>query len=202
MLYFPEGISAGFKIGVSTPAYFLWSSHKNIQAAFLRPQVIDDYLETELSLGRISGPFQKSQCSIVWISCFGVIPKCHLPNKWRLIIYLSHPTGHSVNDCTPKAPCRLSYITVNHAIHSIVKSGPNTLLAKIDIKGAFRLIPIQPVERHLLAMRWRDKIYIESYLPFGFCLTLKLFNILADLSYLGFPAKEEHLVFYIIWMIS
>ena len=77
--------------------------------------------------------------------------------------------------------CNLYYITVDHAIHSIVKSGPNTLLAKIDIKSAFRVIPVHPADRYLLAMRWREKIYIDSCLPFGLRSVPKLFNILADL---------------------
>ena len=179
--YFLEGISAGFRIGLSTPAHSLHSAHRNLRAALLHPQIVDDYLQTELSLGRISGPFLKSQCSTVQISRFGVIPKRHQPNKWRLIVDLSHPPGYCVNDCIPKALCSLIYITVDHAIYSIVQSGPNTLLAKIDIKSAFRLIPVHPADRHLLAMRWRDKIYIDGCLPFGLRSAPKLFNILADL---------------------
>ena len=179
--YFLEGISAGFRIGLSTPAHSLHSAHRNLRAALLHPQIVDGYLQTELSLGRISGPFLKSQCSTVQISRFGVIPKRHQPNKWRLIVDLSHPPGYCVNDCIPKALCSLIYITVDHAIYSIVQSGPNTLLAKIDIKSAFRLIPVHPADRHLLAMRWRDKSYIDGCLPFGLRSAPKLFNILADL---------------------
>ena len=59
--------------------------------------------------------------------------------------------------------------------------GPGTLLAKIDIKSAFRLIPVHPADRHLLAMEWRGGIYIDTCLPFGLRSAPKLFNILADL---------------------
>ena len=77
--YFLKGLSAGFRIGLCTPVHSLHSAHKNLQGALLHPQVVDDYLQTELLLGRISGPFQKSQCSTVQISRFGVIPKHHQP---------------------------------------------------------------------------------------------------------------------------
>ena len=110
-----------------------------------------------------------------------VIPKNHQPDKWRLIVDLSHPAGHSVNDNIPKALCSLSYITVDDAIQAIVQSGPYTLLSKVDIKSAFRLIPVHPADRHLLAMKWNDKIYIDGCLPFGLRSAPKLFNILADL---------------------
>ena len=115
----------------------LQSTNKNLQAALLHPQVVDDYLQSELALQRISGPFQQTQCPVVQISRFGVIPKNHQPNKWRLIIDLSHPAGHSVNDNIPKALCSLTYITVDDAIQAIVQSGPYTLLSKVDIKVPF-----------------------------------------------------------------
>ena len=115
------------------------------------------------------------------ISHFGVIPKCHTPNKWRLIIDLSHPAGHSVNDGIPKSLCSLSYVTVDTAIWHILNTGIGTLLAKIDIKHAFRLLPVHPADRHLLAMSWKGDLFIDTCLPFGLRSAPKLFNILADL---------------------
>ena len=52
---------------------------------------------------------------------------------------------------------------------------------KIDIKHAFRLLPVHPADRHLLAMRWKNQIYVDTCLPFGLRSAPKLFNILADL---------------------
>ena len=63
----------------------------------------------------------------------------------------------------------------------ILESGPNTLLAKVDIKHAFRLLPIHPADRHLLTIEWNQSIYIDTCLPFGLRSAPKLFNILADL---------------------
>ena len=187
--YFIDGISNGFRIGISTPVQALQSANKNLQTALLQPQVVDQYLQSELTSQRISGPFQQTQCPAVQISRFGVIPKNHQPNKWRLIVDLSHPAGHSVNDNIPKALCSLTYITVDDAIQAIVQSGPHTLLSKVDIKSAFRLIPVHPADRHWLAMKWKDKIYIDGCLPFGLRSAPKLFNILADL--LAWIAAQE-----------
>ena len=78
----------------------------------------------------------------------------HQPNKWRLIVDLSYPKGHSVNDGILKSLCSLSYISVDDAINQIIAIGPNTLLAKLDIKNAFQLLPVHPTDRHLLAMEW------------------------------------------------
>ena len=78
----------------------------------------------------------------------------------------------------PKPLCSLSYITVDTAIAEILKLGTGTLLAKVDVKSAFRLLPVHPADCHLLAMNWNAQIFIDT------CLLRsapKLFNILADL---------------------
>ena len=73
----------------------------------------------------------------------------------------------NINDGIPKDLCGLTYITVDDAIHKVLQLGPNTLLAKIDIKSAFRLMPIYPADRHLLAMEWRNGVYLDIRLLFG-----------------------------------
>ena len=65
---------------------------------------------------------------------------------------LSFPAGRSVNDGIPKELCSLRYITIDDAIDHILSMGPGTHLAKIDIKSAFRLIPVHVADRHLLGM--------------------------------------------------
>ena len=62
-----------------------------------------------------------------------------------------------------------------------MRIGPGALLAKVDIKSAFRLLPIHPSDRHLTTMKWNQQIYIDTCLPFGLRSAPKLFNILADL---------------------
>jgi len=103
---------------------------------------VDDYLQAELDHKRIAGPFLPSQYQGVHITRFGVIPKGHQPNKWQLIVDLSHPSGCSVNDLIPKSLCSPSYITVYDAIQNILKYGQHTILAKVNIKSAFRLVPL------------------------------------------------------------
>ena len=108
-------------------------------------------------------------------------PQDHKPDKWRLIIDLSYPTGHSFNDGIPIHLCRLTYITVDTAIQHILTFSASTWLAKIDIRNAFRLLPVHSADCHMLGMRWNNQIYIDTCLPFGLCSAPKLFNILADL---------------------
>ena len=94
---------------------------------------------------------------------------------------LSFPPGQSVNDGIPKELCSLKYITIDDAISYIVRLGQGTHLAKIDIKSAFRLLPVHAADRHLLGVQWKGAVFIDTCLPFGLRSSPKLFNTLADL---------------------
>ena len=73
------------------------------------------------------------------------------------------------------------YVTVYDTIAKILKSGPNTLLANVDIKYAFCLLPIHPADKHFLTMEWNQCVYIDTCLPFELRSAPKLFNILAHI---------------------
>ena len=55
------------------------------------------------------------------------------------------------------------------------------LLFKVDIKSTFRLLPVHPANRYLLGMQFKDRLFIDTCLPFGLRSAPKLFNILANL---------------------
>ena len=179
--YFISSLTHGFRVGFKNLPSKLRLAYKNLAGALEHPQVVDDYLQAEITEKRVIGPFCKADIPHAHISRYGIIPKHRKPDKWRLIVDLSHPADFSVNDGIPKELCSLTYITVDTAIHHIMKLGPSALLAKIDIKNAFHLLPVHPADRHLLAMEWNNGIYIDTCLPFGLRSTPKLFNILADL---------------------
>ena len=130
---------------------------------------------------RIVGPFPLTLGPDIHISRFGVIPKSHQISKWRLILDLSFPKRKSVNDRLLKDHCSLHYSTIDDAIQHIMKLGRGTVLSKVDIKSAFRLLPVHPADSYLLEMQWKDRLFIDTCLPFGLRSVPKLFNILADL---------------------
>ena len=117
----------------------------------------------EITQHRVISPLPKTTVLMVHICRFAIIPKLHTFNKWRLNIDLSHPAGHSVNDGIPKSLCSLSYVTVDAAIWHILNTGHGHFwLAKIDIKHAFHLLPVHPADRYLLAMSWKEDLFIDT----------------------------------------
>ena len=176
------GIRDGFRIGYHPPAEgpSLSSARKNMRSADDNPQVVQDYLEAELRRGMVLGPFIRAEVPEVHLNRFGVIPKSHQPGRWRLIVDLSYPEGRSVNDGISPDLCSLQYVKVDDVVQQVLQLGPGALMAKLDVKSAYRIVPVHPQDRHLLGMQWKDGVYVDAALPFGLRSAPKIFNALAD----------------------
>ena len=130
--YVLSGVQFGFHVGFAGPPGSLKSASSNMRSSFVHPSVIDHYLKTEVSLGRVAGPFPSPLLPNLHISRFGIIPKTNQPGKWRLILDLSVLAGHSVNDGIPKPSFSIQYVTVDAFIDGIMARGRSTLMAKFD----------------------------------------------------------------------
>ena len=94
-----------------------------------------------------------------------------------MILHLSAPFGSSVND---KDQFPVQYSTVDDAVELISRYGTGTILAKIDLKAAFRMVPIDPKDWDLLSMKWQGNFYLDTCLPFGLRSAPYLFNQFAE----------------------
>ena len=177
-----NGIQRGFRVGFSDSTTELRSSLSNMLSAIDHPQIVTDYIEGELASGhlRLVSPSSALNLPQVHISPLGVIPKKGRPNCWRLIMDLSAPQGHSVNDGIAKEMCSLHYSSLDDAATRVAAMGPGALLAKMDIRQAYRNIPVAPEDKHLLGLQWNNQIYIDQVLPFGLRSAPMIFSAIAD----------------------
>ena len=141
--------------------------------------MVDEYLLAECYEGRVLGPLGPSGFPHVHTSRIGVIPKS-TPGKWRLIVDMSSPAGASVNHGILEALCSLSYVTINDAIQGVLAYGQGALLAKVDIRRAYRTILAHPDDRWLVGISWQGLLFIDTTLPFGLHSASKIFTALAD----------------------
>ena len=176
-----EGIQRGFRIGCN-PSHPRRSSSRNMRSAYDHPQVVQEYLDREVALNRVVKIRAKDAEAIegLQLNPIGVIPKRGRPGKWRLIVDLSSPEGGSVNDGITSELCSISYASVDDAVRMILQLGKGTLLAKLDIKEAYRIVPVYPGDRHLLGISWQGSVFIDGALPFGLRSAPKIFSALAD----------------------
>ena len=126
------------------------------------------------------GLLSPSHDSSIQLSPFGVIPKKNKPNKWHLIVDLSSPKGRSVNDAISKELCSIAYVSLDDAVAWIQSLGRGCMLAKLDLREAYRAVPFHPSDQHLLGVQWRDTYFIDRVLPFGLQSAPKIFSALAD----------------------
>ena len=96
-----------------------------------------------------------------------------------MILHLSAPPGRSVNDFIAKDQFSLHYSSVDDAVRILLALGPGAQMAKVDLKSAFRMVPVHPADWHLMGMRWRDRYYVDTCLPFGLHSAPFLFNEVA-----------------------
>ena len=134
-----------------------------MQTAKKNAKVVEERLQAEVGLKRVIGPLPVDQYPQVQNSRFGVIPKNHQPDKWRMIDDLSHPKGNSVNDGIGAELCSLRYASVDDTIQTILRMGTCTQLAKFDIESAYRIVPVHPTDRLLLGMQLEGQL--DTALP-------------------------------------
>lgn len=187
-------LSHGCNIGYDGPQFPLTAP--NLPSAFLSPSVIDEAIAKECSLGRLAGPFPHPPMPNFRSSGIGLVPK--KGGGWRLIHHLSAPPGFSINDYINPGKFSLSYATIDDAIAILNSLGPDTLMAKIDLKSAFRQCPVRPDDWHLLGLKWRDQFYFDKCLPFGLRSAPFLFDQVAKaIEWIARQRGAIHLVRYL-----
>lgn len=154
-IYIQTGLTSGFRIGYSNGRSQLRSRQSNHPSALANESVIDERIATELAAGRLLVPIPEQLQLSIHTSPLGLVPKAHQVNAWRMICDLSSPIGASVNDEILPELCSLQYATVDDAVGIIHQLGRGTQLVKLDIKDAYRIVPVHPADYHLLGIRWK-----------------------------------------------
>ena len=202
--YILQGLSNGFRIGCFAPPQVVQTSLRNHRSSVANPRIISAYLSEEVAAGRMVGPLPNSiesiQCSPI-----GLVPKGRNTGRWRMIVDLSCPEGRSVNDGIAPLHCSLRYATVQDALQFITVLGRGTCLIKVDLKSAYRIVPVHPDDHHLLGVCWQEQTYMDLALPFGLRSAQKLFTAVADalgwaLMQAGAPLHIHYLDDYLFFL--
>ncbi len=133
-----RGIRRGFRVGFQGQRDNLKAAWQNLSSAKKHPQVMEKYLLEEKRSGRVIAVGRVDQTAKLGVLCspFGVIPKKGKVGKWQLIVDLSSPAGHSINDGIDGGLSSLSYTSVDDVMRRVLELGWGALMAKADIKQA------------------------------------------------------------------
>ena len=177
--YLRPGIRYGFRIGFS-PSQELQCCKTNLPSVRLNRQVVDNYIHDEAASGKLKAVAMAQELPQIHLSPIGVIPKPNQPGKFRLICDLSSPHSQSVNDGIAPELCSLQYASVDQAVALASRLGRGSLMAKLDLKSAYRMIPVHLEDQQLLGLEWGGTTYCDQALPFGLRSAPLIFTAVAD----------------------
>lgn len=182
-----NGFTDGFKIGYQ--GIPVSTCPKNNDSITLLRKEAEQKINTELSAGRIRGPFTSPPIKNFISSPLSIIEKKER-NKFRLIHNLSYPyDGTSVNANIPRSASTVNFSSVGDAIN-MLKPLNSAFLAKTDIENAFRLIPVHYSDYNLLGFYFNDHYYHDLCLPMGCSSSCQIFERFSDA--LLFIFKKSH----------
>ena len=76
--------------------------------------------------------------------------------------------------------------------------GRHTLMAKLDIKDAYCLIPVHPQDCRFLGISWRGAVYVDCQLPFGLASALTILSAVAQvLEWILHAQGVHHIIHYL-----
>ena len=171
--YLIDGFTNGFLLDFEGPDLPLTSN--NSSSANSNPAAVEEKISKELSLGRISGPFENKPLANFKCSPLAVREKQDT-GKYRLLHNLSYPYDEkSVNFNISKDNSTVSYATIKDAVSLIQSLSKPAFMAKTDISDAFRIIPLHPSQYHLTGFFWNG-FYYDKCLPMGCSSSCKIFE--------------------------
>ena len=175
--YVIKGLRHGFDIGFSASRNVSVISNNRLSAS-MHSSFISEQLAAYCLRGQTAGPFPAPPFPHLRCSGVGAVPK--KSGKLRMIHHLSSPHGNSVNDRIPSEPFSLHYVSIDAAINLIMPSAKPVYLSKLDVKSAFRQIPVREEDQPLLGIKWQGQFYYEKVLPFGLRSSPAIFDAVAS----------------------
>ena len=159
--YILQGVSLGFDILEGKSPEFSADSVNYKSATVTSRSKAEKQIKQEIRAGNYVPVLSKPQV----VSSIGAIPKNN--GSVRLIHDLSRPKG-GVNAFVDNSS--VSYKTVDQATE-LIKRG--AYLCKVDLKSAYRSIPINPKNYKFMGLSWlfddscKRSFFVDTKLPFG-----------------------------------
>ena len=151
----------------------------NLKSALDHEDIISKEINSLLLEGRIHGPFEELPWPNFRCSPLGTL--MHKCNPKRCVFnHYSWPKLGSVNDEMPDIEGEIHHQSFASAAAALCESGRGPLLAKLDLKDAYKHIPICSMDWHLLGFHWMGKFYYPVVLMFGGKSAPYIFNLFAE----------------------
>lgn len=145
-----EGLVNGFRSQYTGHRLPVFS--KNLLSAVRHSDILQEKIDKEVFEGRVAGRFQFSPMHNLHTSPIGVVPKAD--GDWQMIMHLSHPPATSINHNVDPIHTSVKYTSCDTVVQTVRQRGRGAVIAKCDIKSAFRLLRVNPDDFKLLGLHF------------------------------------------------
>ena len=114
---------------------------RNKLSALSNPKVVDEYVQKRIFPWPHGRPICKKPFPEFMCSPIGCVPRTN--GEWRLILDVSAPADVSVDDSIARENFSVRNVKFDAILSMVMKHGHGALLAKVDLKHAFRLCPVR-----------------------------------------------------------
>ena len=139
----PAGIVSGH-IGFSYSSHRLRHRGHNHLPSLANVDIVSDQVRAEVQSALLLVPLPSVVVKYIHVSLIGLAPKVHNTGRWRRIVDLSSPGPNSVNHGIPEDRCSWRYASMVDALHLIRTVGLEYQLLKMDLKDAYKVVPVHP----------------------------------------------------------
>ena len=169
----------GFRIPSSIPSDPPKHEYENHRSVRDNLDIVQQKLNKEKVKHRIAGPFVSDPFPNMVYSPLGLVPK---REQWefRLIHDLSFPKTNTVYSHTLPEFTAVTFKMLDHCVEQLLSLGKGAYIAKADLQGAFRIIPVSPLDYKLLGFKFQGQNYFDLCLPMGVSHTCRTFELLSQ----------------------
>ena len=101
-------------------------------------------------------------------------------DKIRPVLNMSSPKGRSFNDNVDRNKLgRTTMSSAKQVGQALRKSGKGSLMSKMDMRDAYKLIPAKPEDYRLQGFLWHGSYFVETQMIFGDSPAVNNFDIIA-----------------------
>lgn len=159
---------------------------------------VKKFINTELAYDALVGPFKHTPF-VPWCRTSPMMTRDKKDSEEkRIIVDLSYPKDHSVNDALDPANHlgkNITYTlpTIGDLIAQLQMHGPGAYFWKADLSRAYRQLRVDPIDTPLLAIQLEGNTYLDLCPPFG-CRTSAAFCQRVANAMVYILGKEKHQV--------
>ena len=147
-----------------------WPEPANSKNVLENPEITWKLIQDEINKGFILGPFNTKPFPNLLCIPINIVEKETSLGLYRLVQDFSYPWNdntNSINALVPNKNKRVNYGGIDDVARIALELGSPSWAVHLDIKHAFKCLPLAPSQWHLTGLCFKGAYFIQTQTPFG-----------------------------------